>query len=427
MKTNINLIDENNLAKVRVFLNKLGPVLMLPISLVAFSSIALGVSFLLPTDWFFATFLNTVAMSIFTAFPILVYVSMVHHFYEDKNDTTLINAIIVLMMFIGVQSAIVAQGWIPEMFVSHLGYNQSYGVTGALTAMTPISLSVFSMMVLALVFIWVDKRLKYKELHFLIGVVMIIILTPIFMFITLTIWSIGFIFGFMPFGLGAFFYAVLNRLLIPFGLHSTLIPMFCYSEAGGVLKVYSESGELINTVSGDSAIWAYMYTNGMDFTELTGYYSTGELWYEVTNTYNVGQYQQGFLPMLTFAFPMLGLTYIYHVGWDKGKTFLFITLGTAMTGVTELTEFTFIFINPILYITNALLFGLSFFLLNILDVSVWISTGWSLDIIMFGIIPSLKGFQTNWYWIPVVGIGIGVLYSSIYYWLLKQDKINIAI
>ncbi len=427
MKNNINTIDQTNLAKVKVFLNKLGPVLMLPISLVAFSSIVLGVSFMLPTTWLLTKFMQSVSSVIFTSFPILVYLSMIHHFHNDKNQTTMINGVIVLMMFIGVQSAIVAQGWIPELFVSHLGYNQSYGATGTLTAMTPISLSVFSMMVLALIYIYIDNKLTHKELHYLMSVGLIILLTPIFMLITLMIWSIGFFATLLPFGFGAFVYGLVNRLLIPFGLHSTLLPTFLFSEAGGVLKIYSESGELINTVAGDSSIWVYMYTNGMDFTELTGYYDSGALWYEVTNSYNVGQYQQGFLPMLTFAFPMLGLTYIMYAGWEEGKTFLFITIGTAMTGITEMTEFTFIFISPVLYITNALLFAASFFLLNVLDVSVWISTGWSIDIIMFGIIPSLKGFSTHWYWIPVVGISLGAVYSAIYYWLLSKDKISIAI
>ncbi len=380
--------QENKWETVKGLLQKLGAAMMFPITLVAFASLFLGLSFVLPSELLITDIINKLSSIIFIFFPILVFLSIIMHFHNNINETTIINSASVLLIFIA------------TLYISdHLEL-----------------VTVFSMIMLASLLIIVDRRIYNIYLYYLICFSLSLLLILPIIITNYLIYLLGYLISLLPWGLSAFVYGFTNRMLIPFGLHSVLMPTFLFTEAGGLLTIYNDAGEIVNTVGGDSQIWVYMYTNGLDFTQLTGSFINDGMnyTYEVTNSYNVGQYQQGFLPMLTFAFPMLGITYIIMNGWEEGKKFLLITLMTAMTGVTEMTEFSFIFISPTLYIVNALLFGASFFLMNVLDCSVWISTGWSIDIIMFGIIPSLKGYATHWYWIPAIGIGLGIIYSIIF-------------
>ncbi|BDU67689.1 MAG: PTS trehalose transporter subunit IIBC [Candidatus Tyloplasma litorale] len=415
--------DHNHLSRIHNFLVKLGPTLILPISLVAFSSIILGISISLPLESFVSSFLNDLSSIVFVIFPILVYVSIIIHFHNDKNNNTIINSLITLFIFIAVQSIIVETGIIPSFFIGNLGFYTSYGNESIIHSMTPISFSVFSMMILSFIFIYLDKKISNKNWFLILGFLLVLILTPIFMIISILIWGIGFLISSIPFGFSAFLYGFVNRLLLPFGLHTVLMPTFLYTEIGGVLNIFNASDELVKTIAGDSNIWVFMYSKGMDFTQLNGeiIFEGNKYIYEVSNSYNIGQYQQGFLPILSFGFPITAIVFILWKGWENGKTFLFFTLITALSGISEITEFSFIFISPTLYFFNALIFGLSFWILNILNVSVWISTGWIIDIVMFGIMPSLKGFETNWYWIPIIGILLGLIYSLVYCFVYSKN------
>jgi phosphotransferase system glucose/maltose/N-acetylglucosamine-specific IIC component len=75
------------------------------------------------------------------------------------------------------------------------------------------------------------------------------------MLLTLIMIGMGYLLDFLPFGLNAFFYGFINRLLNPFGLHSVMIPTFTYSQAGGMLVMTDPSGIAPSIkIIGDSAI-----------------------------------------------------------------------------------------------------------------------------------------------------------------------------
>ncbi len=227
----------------------------------------------------------------------------------------------------------------------------------------------------------------------------------------------------LPLGLNSFAYGFTNRLLLPFGLHSLMIPMFAYSDIGGHLNIYLD-GELIKSVDGDSMIWMTLYSNDIFDFSLNGTVDVdGVLYtYEVIGNNNPGQYQQGFLPMTSIAFPMIAITYCYFNSYEKGKVFLLGAILTCFSGITETTEYFFIMINPLLYLLNAFMVGISFMLCDLLNVNVWLSTGWSIDIILFGLIPWAKGFQTNWYYLIAIGFIVGVIYSSLFILIDRKTK-----
>lgn len=414
MKTKIAILNQENKQKLTSLLSRLGSSLMLPISLVAFSSIILGISFTLPSDIFITTFLNKISLIIFVTLPFMVYISIIIHFHLKRKTNSLINAIIFLFVYIAIQSSIAEWSAIPLTYITNLGTYDHYSVNPEASELNTIGLSIFGMLILGYVFIKIDSWTENNFYLYLMFIFFTLILTPLFMLIYLLLMSIGWLISIFPYGINAFVYGFVNRLLVPIGLHSILMPTFLYSSVGGVLTLTSESDVI--TITGDSQIWVYMYTHGMDFTVSSGNVLVDGIQYsyQLTNTNDIGQYQQGFIPMITFVYPMVAIAYTIKYGWEKGNKFIFVTLITMATGVTEITEFSFIFINPYLYFVNAIITGLSFMILNILNVSVWISTGWSLDLILFGIIPSIKGFQTNWYFIPMVGLVLGFLYSTLY-------------
>lgn len=380
------------------FLSRLGSALIYPLSFLAFVSIFMGVGNILPTQWFITRVISDITSIIFNWFWLFTFISLIIVFQVDKDEYTVIKSLIYIAPVIAITYSI----------------NNYYGIN--------ISYSIFTSLILVFTFIFIYKYEIWSWMWMLIGTGMSVLLIPTFVVVNILIILIGKLISILPWGLSAFTYGAVNRLLVPFGLHSVMIPTFAWSNVGGYMEVYNSTGEIVKTISGDSPIWQFMYANGIkDFNiEGTFVFNSIDYTYKVLNTNVVGQYQEGFLPIIGFTFPILGLGYCLIRGFDKGWLLLMGTLMTMFSGVTETTEFTFILYSPILYIVNSVIVGTSFMLCNILDVHVWLSTGWCIDILLFGIVPSVKGFDTNWYWIPLIGTILGFIYLGIF--ILAENK-----
>jgi glucose-like phosphotransferase system IIB component len=84
-----------------------------------------------------------------------------------------------------------------------------------------------------------------------------------------------------------------------------------------------------------------------------------------------------------------------------------------ITGITEPIEFVFLFVAPVLYAIHAVLAGLSFMFMHILNVTVGQTfSGGLIDLTLFGILQG--NAKTNWVLIPLVGIGYFVLYYLLF-------------
>ena len=109
---------------------------------------------------------------------------------------------------------------------------------------------------------------------------------------------------------------------------------------------------------------------------------------------------------------------IYHCARPEKKKMVFgIMLSAAITsfvcGVTEPIEFCFIFLSPVLFLIHAVLTGLGFAILTLLNVHCGLSfSGGFIDFALINLIP---GGRTNWWVIIVVGLIMG----TIYYFLFK--------
>ncbi|MCQ1060486.1 maltose/glucose-specific PTS transporter subunit IIBC [Photobacterium sp. ZSDE20] len=191
---------------------------------------------------------------------------------------------------------------------------------------------------------------------------------------------------------GPFLFGAGERLLLPFGLHHILVALIRFTEAGGTMDVCG------NTVSG----------------ALNIFYS--ELSCSTTDSFSSSAtafLSQGKMPAFLGGLPGAALA-MYHCSRpeNRGKVKALLLSGVVacvIGGITEPLEFLFLFVAPALYLIHAVLTGLGFMVMGLLDVTIGNTDGNIIDFFIFGI---LQGTATKWYLVPVVaGIWFAVYYS----------------
>ncbi len=195
---------------------------------------------------------------------------------------------------------------------------------------------------------------------------------------------------------GTLIYGIIERSLIPFGLHHVFYLPFWQTSVGGSMEV---CGKMIQGAQ------------NIFFAQL-GCPETTQFSVDAT------RFMAGKFPFMIFGLPGAALAMYQAARPEKkkitGSLLLSATLTAMLTGITEPIEFTFLFVAPILYVIHALLAGVSFMLMHILNVGVGMTfSGGIIDLTLFGILQG--NAKSNWIWIPVVG----VVYFFIYYFLFK--------
>ncbi|MEW9052226.1 MAG: glucose-specific PTS transporter subunit IIBC [Neobacillus sp.] len=186
--------------------------------------------------------------------------------------------------------------------------------------------------------------------------------------------------------ISAFIFGLIERSLIPFGLHHIFYSPFWY-EFG---EYATKAGEVVR---GDQRIFMAQITDNVQ--NLTA-----------------GTFMTGKFPFMMFGLPAAALA-IYHEAKPEKKVFVGGLMASAaltsfLTGITEPIEFSFLFVAPILFAIHAVFAGFSFMIMHILDVKIGMTfSGGLIDYILFGLINP----QTNaWIVIPV-----GLVFAVIYY------------
>lgn len=200
---------------------------------------------------------------------------------------------------------------------------------------------------------------------------------------------------------GVFLYGMLEKLLIPTGMHHILNQTFRFTALGGVENLGGEN------VVGALQIFLYQLENGLPFSaEATKYLA------------------QGKILQMVFGMPAVVLA-IRNSALNKNKerVMRYYTAGLTaviLTGITEPIEFTYIFLSPILWIANAVLAGLSFLLPYIFGVTIGNVQGGIIDWLVFGV---LQGASTKWY----VYLLLGPIMFGVYYFTFKFliNKLNV--
>lgn len=183
----------------------------------------------------------------------------------------------------------------------------------------------------------------------------------------------------------ALIFGIVERALIPFGLHHIWYNPFWYQFG----EYTNLAGQL---VVGDQAIFFAQLKDGVEFT--------------------AGTFMTGKFPFMMFGLPAAALAMYHEADSDKKKLVAGILFSGALTsfltGITEPIEFMFLFVAPVLFGVHCIFAGLSFMIMQILNVKVGLTfSGGLIDFILFGVLPN----RTKWWWIILVGI----IFAAIYY------------
>lgn len=200
---------------------------------------------------------------------------------------------------------------------------------------------------------------------------------------------------------GTFIYGAIERALIPFGLHHVFYLPFWQTGLGGSLII---DGQL---VSGAQNIF---------FAELA---SSETLSFSVSAT----RFMSGKFPLMIFGLPGAALAMYKSALPSKkkivGSLLLSAALTSALTGITEPIEFTFLFVAPLLYVIHCVFAGLSYMFMHILNVGVGMTfSGGVIDLTLFGILQGNE--KTRWINIILVGIPYFVIYYLVFSLLIKK-------
>ncbi|MDQ0232559.1 PTS transporter subunit IIBC [Metabacillus malikii] len=166
-----------------------------------------------------------------------------------------------------------------------------------------------------------------------------------------------------------FIFGALERLLLPFGLHHMLTVPMNYTELGGTYTILS-GASAGQTVAGQDPLWLAWIADLNNFLangDTEGYKA---LLNDVTPArFKVGQ-------MILSCASLIGIALAMYRNVDKEKRTkyksMFFSAGLAvfLTGVTEPIEFMFMFAAPVLYVVYAIMTGLAFAIVDIIDIRV---------------------------------------------------------
>lgn len=194
---------------------------------------------------------------------------------------------------------------------------------------------------------------------------------------------------------GTFLFGVLNRLLIPLGLHHILNSVFWFQ-----LGEYSYVKDGVVTVA------------------------NGDLHRFFAGDKSAGFYMSGFYVVMMFGLPSMALAMYMRTPKESRKKVGALLGGVAftsfLTGITEPLEFMFIFAAPVLFVVHAVLTGIALAAAQFLDIHM--GFGFSAGLIDYLI--NYKLGQNPLLIIPL-GLVFGLIYFFVTYFVLGIFKLNL--
>ena len=398
-------------------LQRIGQSFMLPIALLPIAGIFLGIgSSLTNTNMLGAyhlkglmgpgtapyilfSLLNSAGSIIFDNLPILFAVGVAIGMARSEKATAALSSIIAFFVMYSTIGSL----------ITYTGRSHSFltGATTEIVGITSLQMGVFGGIIVGLGVAALHNRFYKIELpkvfsffggtHFIpiisaityvgIGILMFYIWPPIQILIN----DAGKLVLMSGYG-GTFVYGLLERALIPFGLHHVFYMPFWQTAVGGRELV---NGQLIEGAQ------------NIFFAELA---SPDTSHFSVAAT----RFMSGKFPLMMFGLPGAALA-MYTCARPEnkkavGSLLLSAAISSAVTGITEPLEFAFLFVAPPLYVIHCAFAGLSYMLMHILNVGIGMTfSGGFLDFFLFGI---LQG-NTKTSWLHVIPVGI--LYFIVYF------------
>lgn len=204
---------------------------------------------------------------------------------------------------------------------------------------------------------------------------------------------------------GTFFFGMIKRLLIPFGLHHVFYMPFWQTAIGGTMEIAGK-----NVVGAQNIFFAQLADpNTTHFTTLATRFFSGEF------------------IVYIFGLPGAALAMYRCARPEKKKEVYGLLFSAAltsiMTGITEPIEFSFLFVAPALFGINAIMAGLAYAIAQALNIAVGLTfSGGFIDLFMFGILQGNR--KTSWLLILPVGIAYFVIYYFLFSFLIKKMNLK---
>lgn len=205
--------------------------------------------------------------------------------------------------------------------------------------------------------------------------------------------------------IGTWIYGIIERALIPFGLHHVFYIPFWQTSVGGTAMING------NLVSGAQNIF---------FAELAA---------KTTEVFSVSatRFMAGKFPFMIFGLPGAAIAMYRNARPEKRKAvgglLISAALTSVITGITEPIEFTFLFVAPLMYAVHCVFAGLSYMLMHIFNVGVGMTfSGGLIDMVLFGVMQG--NAKTNWIWIVIVGAAYFILYYFVFNFLIRKFNLK---
>lgn len=200
---------------------------------------------------------------------------------------------------------------------------------------------------------------------------------------------------------GTWLYGLMERLLIPFGLHHVFYLPFWQTGVGGTMVVAGK------TIEGAQNIF---------FAQLA---DPNVEQFAVSAT----RFMSGKFPLMIFGLPGAALAMYKTAKPEKRKAVSGLLISAALTsmltGITEPLEFTFLFVSPFLYGIHCVFAGLAYMLMHVFHVGVGMTfSGGLIDLFLFGILQG--NTKTNWIWVVIVGIIYFIGYFFVFSFVIKK-------
>ena len=270
-----------------------------------------------------------------------------------------------------------------------------------------------------------------------------------------------------PLGINSLFYGYINRALVPTGLHHAFNGPFWFTSAGGqitltdsaawtkflsvvngssvqvnntpvnswvelVTAIKGDTGDLQTTISGD--INCFAFANSIAGHTITVDGQSMKLTFGmISDTFGIkiGQYQVGAYPMMIFGLPAAACAMILTAPKGDGRKLAFSAVvgsavASAVTGITEPIEFTFLFLAPALYYGfHAVAAGVSYWVMHITPAYVGFTfSAGMIDYFIYGVVPEIVGAGSNCYWVPIVGAAMFAIYFFGFWAIIKRWDIK---
>ena len=219
--------------------------------------------------------------------------------------------------------------------------------------------------------------------------------------------------------LGTFLYGLIERALIPFGLHHVFYTPFWYGS-------FVEANVLVNgsvqTVAGANTAYFVQLSS---MTDLVG--ASASTMSEIVN--GTTRFMAGKFPLMLFGLPGAALAMYKAANPSKrkvvGSLLATAALTSFLTGITEPLEFTFLFVAPVLYVVHCVFAGLAYMLMGVLNVFIGMTfSGGFIDYALFGLLPAGAGVPTKWLTVLLVGIVYFIVYYFVFYFMITKFNLK---